>query len=297
MDMNENTSLQTASNVNTGVAEGAQGVQGNAGAVVTDTPAQTGTQTASSNDLYLEDNEFRLPVGFVDREGRLHETIKLTPMTGATDEAIADPKVRENGGKVVTELIYSVAERLGSITKINKDTIRALTIPDRDFILVKNKQVSIGDDLEYVDSCPHCRAKNEINRDLSEIQVKYMDKDAPREITFDLIDGVKNNQKQVCKTITIVMNTGIVQEKIAPIAKVNPAQATTTMLRMITKKIDGMDMLNSEIFKAMTKRDRNLILKKMNEFEAGVDLTSTVECASCGEEYTSIIPVMMLLGE
>lgn len=253
-------------------------------------------ETRVSND-YLEENEFRLPVGFVDSEGRLHETIKLRPMTGETEEAIADPKVRDNGGKLVTELIFSVTERVGAVKKVNKDVIRQLTIADRDFVLLKNRQVSMGDDVNYVDQCPHCRGKNEVYVNLSNIKTKYLGKEDSREMTFDLVNGVRNSAGVMCKKITIQMPNGVVQERIAPIAKVNPAQATTAMLQLITKKIEGLDFLNPDVFKRMTKRDRDHVSKKLAEFEAGVEMASTVTCAECGAEFTSQIPMVSLLGE
>ena len=51
----------------------------------------------------LGENEFILPVGYKDMDGVVHRTVTLRPMTGETEEAIADPKIRDNGGKIITD--------------------------------------------------------------------------------------------------------------------------------------------------------------------------------------------------
>ena len=71
----------------------------------------------------LSENEFLLPVGYQDAEGVIHRVVKLKPMTGHTEEAISDPKVRDNGGKLMTELFFGVMESLGTVRKLNKETL------------------------------------------------------------------------------------------------------------------------------------------------------------------------------
>ena len=134
----------------------------------------------------LEDDEFLLTVGYTDAEGVVHRRVKLTPMTGESEEMMADAKVRDNAGKMITELLFSVIEELGTVKKGNREVIRELSTKDRDFLLLKNAQVSIGDEVSFVDQCPHCKGKNEITLDIEGIEVKYMDSEEPREFTFDL---------------------------------------------------------------------------------------------------------------
>lgn len=253
-------------------------------------------QQASLEAVYA-DGEYPLPVGYVDNLGQLHKSIRLKPMTGKSDEAIAEPKVRENGGKLVTELIFGVTEGIGTLNRVSKDVIRNLTVADRDYILVKNRIYSLGEIAEYQDKCPHCTGINTIRANLNDLPVNYLDNNEPRELTFDLINGVRNSKGEICKKITVIMPTGVVQERIAPIARVNPAQATTAMLHMVTKSIEGVDFLNPELFRNMTKKDRDYIAKKLAEFGAGIKLTITTVCAECGEEFESTIPLTALLGE
>lgn len=247
--------------------------------------------------LFLDDNEFVLPVGIIDESGCLHKTVKLRPMTGETEEAIADPKVRDNGGKIVTELLYSVIESIGTLPKVNRDMIRALTIADRDFLLLMNRKVSIGEEISYVDSCLHCKTKNEVNLNVSNIPVKVLDEKDSKELTFDLPNGYRDASGTVHKTITVSFPSGVVQERVASLVRSNPAQATTLMLTLITKKLGSLDFVNPDIFKSMTKRDRDEISKRVTSIDAGATLNSTVTCSGCGEEFTTYINIQSLMGE
>jgi len=245
----------------------------------------------------LGEGEFLLPVGYTDSEGVLHRIVKLRPMTGETEEAIADPKVRDNGGKLITELFFSVIESIGSVKKVTREVIRDLTIVDRDFLLVKNAQVSLGDDITYVDRCPHCGGKNEVNVDLANIPVEYLSADDAREFEFKLPNGYKDRDGKVHKKITVVMPTGRVQERVAQVLRANPAQATTMMLQLITKKLGDLDFINPDVFKSMTKKDRDFVSKKLTEVKAGLSFSHEVICSECGGEFTSSIPLQALLGE
>lgn len=245
----------------------------------------------------LGENEFLLPVGYTDSEGNLHQTVTLTPMTGETEEAISDPKVRDNGGKIITTLLDSVVEKVGNLPRVNKDIIRDLTVVDRDFLLLKNRMVSLGDEVNYMDACPHCKAKNEITMDISHIEAKYLSKEQAKEFTFDLPNGYRDGNGVIHKEITITLPTGRVQERVAQMVRSNPAQATTSMLQLITVKLGTMDFLNPDVFKKMTKRDRDFISKKMAEIEVGVKFDHEVMCSECGSEFDTSIPLQALMGE
>lgn len=245
----------------------------------------------------LDDNEFELPIGYTDSDGVLHKTALLKEMTGEVDEAIADQKVRTNAGKMVTEALNGVVERLGTMKRTNKDTIRNLSNVDRDFLLLMNHKVSIGDEIEWLDICPKCDGKFEVHIQIDSIPVKYMTQDEPKIIDLELPSGVKDAEGKVYKKMQISIPTGLVQERIFPLIQQNPNQAVTQMLAIITESIEGLSHYNFETFRKMTKKDRKYIQEQIGKIEVGADLSPEVSCANCGHNYKSTIPVMTLLGE
>lgn len=246
----------------------------------------------------MDENEFYLPVGYRDADGKVHRVVTLTPMTGEVEEAMAEPKLKDNAGKIVTEIIFGIVEKLGSLKKVTKDVIRELTVADRDFILLKNSEVSkASKELNYVDSCTLCGKQNEVHTNTGDIPVKNAKDDEVLEITFELKHGYKDGNGNVHKTITVGMPNGTVQERISPLIRVNQASATTMLIHSLTRKLGTLDYVTPEIIKKLTKVDRDLISRKLGELDFGAKLSTTVQCSHCGEDYTSPININALLGE
>lgn len=244
----------------------------------------------------LEMDEFELPVGYVDSEGNFHKTVKLQEMTGEVEEAMAEEKVRNNFGKVTTELIYGITERIGSMKKVAREDIRKLSVADRDFILLMNYLVSIDSEIVYDAVCTKCGALNTVTVEIEKIPVIYFAKDDPRKFTVELPRGIKSGEK-VFNKVVITLPDGITQEKIFPILEKNPAQAGTLMLAQITEDIPGLGNWNYETFQKMGKKDRNAIADIGKDIKAGPNLAPTVECSECGKEFEAQIPIRKLMGE
>lgn len=245
----------------------------------------------------LDDNEYELPVGYVDKDGTLHKTVKLREMTGLVDEAIADQKVRGNPGKMVTEAIFGVLESVGTIKNITKDIVRNLNNADRDFIMLMNHKYSLGDEVEWEGNCEKCGDKFEASIHINNLETKYMTQDEPKLFEVVLPKGIADAEGKLHKKLTVSMPNGIVQEKVVPILQQNPNQAVTQMLSLITEDIEGMEYWNIETFQKMSKKDRKHIADTLRKIEVGVDLAPMVSCATCGHAQKSTIPVMTLLGE
>ena len=245
----------------------------------------------------LAHDEFELPIGFTDSEGNFHKTARLREMTGLVEEAITDQKVRNNPAKMVTEALYGVVETLGTKKKVLKDDIKGMTTTDRDFLLLMNHKVSLGDDVEWLEQCPKCEGKFDASVNIDTLPVLYMTEDEPKEMTIELPNGVKDAEGNVYKKVRVSLPTGLVQEKILPLIQQNPSQAITQMLAQITEDIEGLNHWNFTTFQAMTKKDRKHISSEMGKTKVGVDLSPSVACPNCGNTYTTTIPVMTLLGE
>src|SRR3712207_6844858 len=238
----------------------------------------------------LEPDEFYLPVGYVDEEGVIHRKGRLTLMDGNSEEAMSDAKIRDNGGKVITALLHSVVAELEGVPKVTKELIKNLSTIDRDYLLAKNRAYSLGEKFDFVTNCSVCGKRNEVFVDLNNIEVKYLDDDAPRTVTFELFHGYRDRDNVLHKTMTISLPTGAVQERIMPIARVNAGQANTTLLQLITDKLGTMDFINPDVFKSLSKRDRDLASEKLREIKAGIEFVIKCVCSECGQEFDCMIP-------
>ncbi|MHC5058872.1 MAG: T4 family baseplate hub assembly chaperone [Planctomycetota bacterium] len=113
---------------------------------------------------------FTLPKGHVDKEGNLHREVVLREITGADQEAMLSPQLRQNPAKMLTALLARVIVRLGTLDKSRIDTrvTADLTKRDRDFLIAKLKEIDSGPEMEIDVACPDCGRKFKASLDIGD---------------------------------------------------------------------------------------------------------------------------------
>jgi hypothetical protein len=113
---------------------------------------------------------FTLPKGYVDKEGTLQREVVMREITGADQEAMLSPQLRQNPAKMLTALLARVIVRLGTLDKSRVDTRVAadLTKRDRDFLIVKLKEIDSGPEMELDVACPDCGRKFKAALDIAD---------------------------------------------------------------------------------------------------------------------------------
>ena len=127
-----------------------------------------------SEDVIKTEHEFELPKGYVDREGNLHREVVLCEITGADQEAMLNPSLRNNPAKMLTALLARVIVRIGTIEKKKIDTsvTAAMFKSDRAFLITKLKEIDSGPDMEIDVECPDCGRKFKAMLDMSDFFVQ-----------------------------------------------------------------------------------------------------------------------------
>ena len=92
--------------------------------------------------------EVELPVGYVDEDGRLHKLVSLRKMTGHEEALLGDRKLRQNGGRLVTEVLSSCVKRIGDLEPVTAPIIAALTSADRNYLLLELRKITFGEQIE-----------------------------------------------------------------------------------------------------------------------------------------------------
>ena len=80
------------------------------------------------------------------------------------------PQLRQNPAKMLTALLARVIVRLGTLDKSRVDTRVAadLTKRDRDFLIVKLKEIDSGPEMELDVACPDCGRKFKAALDIAD---------------------------------------------------------------------------------------------------------------------------------
>src|SRR5260370_721626 len=91
--------------------------------------------------------EFTLPVGYTDKEGQVHRTVRIRKMTGREESILTDKRFQRNGGKLVTELLHSCLLGLGTLPKNGSSAVSGMYSVDRNFLLFKLRSITFGPEL------------------------------------------------------------------------------------------------------------------------------------------------------
>ena len=134
--------------------------------------------------------EVELPIGYLDPDGEQHRTAVLRKMTGRDEALMAEKGNRQNGARMITELLASCVVRLGSIERPGRKVVEQLYSVDRHYLLMKLREFTFGPEMEASYSCPTCREATVTTEDLAELEVVRLEGDElPEDVVVALEDG------------------------------------------------------------------------------------------------------------
>ena len=244
---------------------------------------------STDEDGIIRDEE--LLAGYIDEDGILHHTFSYREMNGKDEEAINKGDVRSNGGKLANILLERCIIEIGTLTKKEcgpkkwGDIIRNMLDGDLDYMLLKLRELSKGNEITFTHKCPNCKTKLTTTITTDELNIKEFN--GEREIAFELPRGYKDKNGVHKKGMIRRMN-GYDREIIVPLAKKNGAIATTMLLTRLVKFDDGAFVTNEGIAN-LSLRDREYLEDLIKDNVFGVDMTVEATCSNCGEDLTGIL--------
>lgn len=234
--------------------------------------------------------DVKLPVGYLDEDGRHHRTATLRKMTGHEEALLADRKLRQNGGMLVSQLVASCLRKLGELEPVPRQVVSQLTSPDRNYLLLELRKITFGQEMEASYRCPHCGETTLVLQDLGELPVRYADGPAPAEIVVELEDGYLDKGGEVYTEVAFRLPTGADEEKISGVIKENPSRGMNALLTRCLVGLGDMpgerrQALGTKILNDLTMADRLRIERAFRQEMPGVDLTQEIECDACGRSF------------
>jgi hypothetical protein len=112
------------------------------------------------------EHEFTLPLGYIDKEGRLHKS-GIMRLATAADEILPqrDERVRGNPAYLTVIVLSRVVMRLGDVEHVNTGTIENLFAADLEYLqdLYNTINQVAVDAVDIV--CPRCAERVEVVRE------------------------------------------------------------------------------------------------------------------------------------
>lgn len=259
-------------------------------------------------NMNIDDYSGVLPVGIADDEGTIHRIVRFRPVgiIGEDEHAMADPKYKNNGTKALTALFSNgLVRSIGSLP-VDENLIRRLSGADRDYLLLRARQITFGNKMEFDHACPNsqCNTVNTIViEDLDEeIEVKYLPDECERDndgipifhSTFPV--GIEY-EGEIHKDYVFRLPTGAESERLTPIANSNLQKANTALMQYVIKNIGPVKNINAKIIANMSARDRSHFVSELAKVAPGPKFRVEATCAGCGMDMTILIPTSAFLSE
>jgi hypothetical protein len=222
--------------------------------------------------------EYLLPGGYLDSNGVLHKEVEISEITGKDEEAISNPNIAKNSGKILTALLKGTVKRIGSIKNPDEHILRKLLIGDRDYLILKIRQITFGDEYIKKSVCPNCGHKFEIKINLNDIEIKEFS--GNWEIPFELKTGYKDKDGKIHKKGILKLPTGVEQEYLSA-SNMTGGQATTALLTNCCIKLGTLPAITTSVIRELTLRDRQLMAKLLVDNMPGPIFEAENICPAC----------------
>jgi hypothetical protein len=234
-----------------------------------------------------------LPVGLAGEDGEPLRAIELRKLTGNEEALLADPKLRRNGGKLVTALLAGCARVDGA--RLGAERVRRLSSADRNFLLIELRRLTFGDLMEARYRCPSCGEWTNAIEDLSTLPVRRLEDDGPdMEIEVGLVDGYRAPDGTVHRELVFGLPTGEDEEIASRGREDNPARQRDALMTRCLRRVGELEphrmrAIGTRILSDLTMTDRRLVQQALDDAAPGPDLTRRVTCDHCFEEFRAAL--------
>ncbi len=230
-----------------------------------------------------------LPGGYISREGTVYRDCDLVSLSGREEELLAE-KRGPAGAFQVTSILSSCVRRIGSISPVTEEVARSLLVADRQFLLLRLRQITFGEQVRATIFCPwpDCSKKTDIDFLISDIPViESKDKGPVYKMELSEDAAITDDHGTVYREIAFRLPNGGDQEAVSPYIYENEANALNMLLGRCIKNIGPFMPPGEEMVKRLSPLARMEIEAHMEAVAPKIDLTMETRCPECGRGYTA----------
>jgi hypothetical protein len=226
-----------------------------------------------------------LPGGFHDAAGRRHRLVELAPLRGREEELLVD---RSGSAAAKVTLVLQRCARIRGLGPLDLDMARSLTVGDRQFLLMKLRELTLGSDVSAVTSCPWwgCNQRVDVDFSLADIPVR-LEADGGPIHAFELSEEAAfvGQDGALHRTVLFRLPNGGDQEALAQLAEANQAAAFTKLLERCVVSVGSARPLEGEVVDGLSARARWEIDQAMAAVAAGPEMIIAASCPRCGRSF------------
>jgi len=194
--------------------------------------------------------------------------IDLVEMTGVEEDLLTNQRLIKTG-EAINQVLANCIKRIGENDAPGMKDVLDMLSGDRLFVLVRLRQISLGDEVELELACPNiaCGERTYVTINLEDLEVTPYGEE--REFEFKL--------PRSGKAVKFGYLDGHKEKRLA--AMKQPSLTTAMMIRILS--IDEQPPSKKHL-NEMSIRDRSALREEMTRVDGGIDTAVDVSCDSCG---------------
>jgi hypothetical protein len=231
----------------------------------------------------------QLPGGYVDKNGTLHQEAEVAPLCGRDEELLAEEGIHVSAA-LVTTLLSRCVRRIGTIHPVSENVARGLLVADRQYLLLKAREVTFGDRVNTTVLCPwpDCGKSVDIDFSTKNIPIKESVNKGPT-YKMELLSEncLKDEEGMRHLEVLFRLPQGEDQELISSLLEQNEAAAMTALFKRCILTVGSQNRIDDELINRLTPAARLEIEREMEEAAPKVEMTMGATCPECGRMFTA----------
>jgi hypothetical protein len=228
-----------------------------------------------------------LPGGYVDERGTLQREVELAPLSGREEELMVDQGFV--GRTALVNIILShCVRRLGSISPVPSGLMRRLLVADRQYLLLKLREITFGDQVQATVRCAwaDCGQKVDIDFSLQDIPVKESQVKGPLySMQLSPEAAFKGDDGEGYRAITFRLPNGEDQEVLLPLVTGDEERAFARLLGRCIQRIGPWEHPGDALISRLSPQAQQEIERQMEDLAPKVELTMEAQCPECGRDF------------
>ena len=232
--------------------------------------------------LLPSDGSVELLGGIFDPfSGELIDSAEVRELNGADEEALS--KIKDYSKGLLTILKRGTVSIGGQ--PATQELLDKLLAGDREYLILKIRQVTLGDTISIPGACVFCDEQQTFEIDLStDVKINRLENKTERIFTVQTSKGL----------IEFELPTGYAQKKLVDSNNKTAAELDSILLAECITAVNGIPVMDKSIVQQLSMKDRREILKELSDKNPGPELSSTAKnCAACGQE----VPIPLALAD
>jgi hypothetical protein len=221
-----------------------------------------------------------IPGGYCANGGHWRE-VHVRPLTGEDQLFLTEECEGLLPAHWVTEALTRCVTRLGPHEPVTRETIRSLTVGDREALLLHLRRLSWGERLRCLLACPvpQCGEKLEVELAIGDLLLPpYREAVQEHELAIREEDGAPT-------IVRFRLPTGSDQEAAAIVAHTDVAEAAGLLLRRCVRSTISSHGNTLDTFPEVISKQ---LADQMAELDPQAEITLQLACPVCGSAFSVI---------